>query len=78
MMIKMGKRVDKERRNTRNSVGTSNENGIKLFRDQLGFAELRIHLLEIVKTYTKMLLSSRVSVRSLCSKVSEDFVVWLS
>lgn len=77
MMIKMGKRVDKERRNTRNSVGSSNENGIKLFRDQLGFAELRIHLLEI-KTYTKMLLSRRVPIRSLCSKVSEDFVVWLS
>lgn len=27
MMIKLGKRVDKKRRNTRNSVETSNENG---------------------------------------------------
>lgn len=77
MMIKLGKREDKERSNTRNSPGTNNESGhrcIKLFKDQFGFVELGIHLLEgnmLVISLVIQSLWSELSLRTFFS-VSAD------
>lgn len=75
IMIKLGKREDKERKNTRNSSGTSNGNGhacIKLFKDLFGFVELGIHLLD--SNIFAYFFSNPVTLEW---AASQDFVFWL-